>query len=619
MLKDIGLASYLDRREIVRSSEGYKLDVLSNDWWGEPLGGMLGRILVVELAQRLPASTIYARAAPSPPIPTPSSASNMQRLDADNAGTLILIAQVAIEFNRPRRLASRTFTLLQAAADTRTPAWWRRSAMPWASWPTASPRCCSRDAAAVVFAGARHSRTEDLARWRAPAGDQTAASRVSRAAACSRSCRRSRPDMRSDCARCGTVLRLTRADPLNRHLALTFAALVLFAVLWLAMLMKVSTAGIVHETTLESGPIELVNRGLWPLALAVAFTTAIAPVIKFVGTIYVLIGLKMQWLPPNLRGVFLVARRMGTWAMLEVLLLGVFVAYTKLGDLVTIELGPAVYALGLLTIVIVWAEIALDPHAVWEEIERRGQTHAPMPALAPLDFRPGAAGCEGCGLVCVPAEGDGRCPRCGSAVHERKPDSVVRTWAFVIAAAILYIPANFYPVLTVMQLGAGEPSTILGGVEELLASQMYPLALLVFFASILVPLFKLIGLAVMLLATQLGGPNRAPPCCCASARGSTTSWPGSAAGRWSTSSWSRCWARWSSSARGHHRARHRRRRLLRRRVHHHLRRRSLRSAPDVGCRGPQRPPPDAVGTRLARHRGGARLQLRAKAKPSLIV
>ena len=317
------------------------------------------------------------------------------------------------------------------------------------------------------------------------------------------------PDMRSNCVRCGTVLRATRADPLNRHLALTFAAMVLFAVLWLAMLMKVSTAGIVHETTLESGPIELVNRGLWPLALAVAFTTAIAPIIKFAGTVYVLVGLKMQWLPPNLRGVFLVARRMGTWAMLEVLLLGVFVAYTKLGDLVTIQLGPAVYALGLLTVVIVWAEAAFDPHAVWEQIEQRGQTHAPLPEMAPLDFRPGAAGCEACGLVCVPAESDGKCPRCGSAVHERKLGSIARTWAFVIAAAILYIPANVYPVLTVIQLGAGEPSTILGGVEELLASQMYPLALLVFFASILVPLFKLIGLTGMLVTTQFVGPETA--------------------------------------------------------------------------------------------------------------
>jgi paraquat-inducible protein A len=144
---------------------------------------------------------------------------------------------------------------------------------------------------------------------------------------------------------------------------------------------------------------------------------------------------------------------------------------------------------------------------VWEEIERRGQTHAPMPAEVPLAFRPGAAGCESCGLVCVPAESDGRCPRCGARVHERKPDSVARTWALVIAATVLYIPANVYPVLTVMQLGAGQPSTILGGVEELLDSRMYPLALLVFFASILVPLFKLLGLGAMLMATQLTRPE----------------------------------------------------------------------------------------------------------------
>jgi paraquat-inducible protein A len=314
-------------------------------------------------------------------------------------------------------------------------------------------------------------------------------------------------NMRSSCVRCGLALRHSRADPLNHHLALTFAALVLFGIVWLAMLMKVSTAGIVHATTLDSGPLELVDRGLWPLALAVAFTTAFAPLIKFIGTLYVLLGLKMRTLPPNLRGVFRVSRRIGVWAMLEVLLLGVFVAYTKLGDLVHIELGPAVYALGVLTVVVVWAELWLDPQAVWEEIERRGQTHAPMPEAPPIDLRPGSAGCEGCGLVCVPAEGDGRCPRCGSVAHQRRPDSIGRTWALVIAAAVLYIPANVYPVLTVIQLGSGQPSTILGGVEELLAARQYPLALLVFFASILVPLFKLLALAGMMLATQLGRPE----------------------------------------------------------------------------------------------------------------
>jgi paraquat-inducible protein A len=311
------------------------------------------------------------------------------------------------------------------------------------------------------------------------------------------------PDMRSDCVRCGTGLRRTRRDPLNRSLALNAAALVLFAVVWLAMLMEVSTAGIVHSTTLTSGPLELVRHGLWPLALVVAFTTAIAPVVKFGGTLYVLVGLRLPRLPPNLRGVFLFARKMAIWSMLEVLLLGVFVAYTKLGDLVHIEVGPAVYALGLLTVVTVWADTALDPDAVWEAIERRGQTHSPMPAVPPLDFHPAAIGCEACGLVSVPAGHDTKCPRCGSALHARKPQSLHRTWAFVFAAAVLYIPSNYYPVLTVIQMGAGQPSTILGGVEELLASKMYPLAALVFFASVMVPMFKLIGLAIMLMATMM--------------------------------------------------------------------------------------------------------------------
>jgi paraquat-inducible protein A len=74
----------------------------------------------------------------------------------------------------------------------------------------------------------------------------------------------------------------------------------------------------------------------------------------------------------------------------------------------------------------------------------------------------------------------------------------------VIAAAIFYIPANYFPVLSVVQLGAGQPSTILGGVEELVTAGQYPLALLVFFASIAVPVLKLVGLSVMLVTIQTG-------------------------------------------------------------------------------------------------------------------
>jgi paraquat-inducible protein A len=311
------------------------------------------------------------------------------------------------------------------------------------------------------------------------------------------------PDTRSDCVRCGVTLRRARSNPLSRALALNCAGLVLFIIVWATMLMKVSTMGIMHETTLISGPNELVRQGLWPLALAVGFTTGLAPAARFLGLIYVLVGLTLARPLPNLRGVYRFVRKINVWAMLEVLLLGVFVAYTKLGALVQMDIGPAVYALGLLTVVVVWADVVLVPDAVWEAIERVGQTHAPAPLERLPDFRPGAVGCESCGLVSMPEEHGHRCPRCGAALHARKPDSLNRTWAFIIAGAILYIPANYYPVLSVIQAGAGAPSTILGGVEELLAAQQYPLALLVFFASILVPVFKLIGLAIMLMATML--------------------------------------------------------------------------------------------------------------------
>ena len=309
--------------------------------------------------------------------------------------------------------------------------------------------------------------------------------------------------MRVRCVRCGTGLRHTRANSLSKALALNVAALVLIGILWTAMLMRVSTAGIVHDTTLTSGPVELVRQGLWPLAIAVAFTTAIAPIVKHAGLVYVLSSLRLGLGLPSLPKVFVFARRIGIWAMLEVLLLGVFVAFTKLGDLVHMDIGPAVYALVILTIVTMWADISLDNQEVWEQIERQGAAAHPAELVHLADFQPDALGCESCGLVSIAHGHDDHCPRCGSRLHARKPAILHNTWAFVIAAAIMYIPANYYPVLTVISSGAGQPSTILGGVEELLSSQMYPLALLVFFASIMVPLFKLIGLAIMLLGSML--------------------------------------------------------------------------------------------------------------------
>lgn len=116
----------------------------------------------------------------------------------------------------------------------------------------------------------------------------------------------------------------------------------------------------------------------------------------------------------------------------------------------------------------------------------------------------GLVACRVCGMLSRWAEPGPkrvlRCGRCGSTLHRRKPGSLSRTAALVLAGVLLYIPANALPVMKVIYAGRGEPDTILSGVEVLFKTGQPAVAILVLFASITVPLIKLVGLALMTLA-----------------------------------------------------------------------------------------------------------------------
>lgn len=101
------------------------------------------------------------------------------------------------------------------------------------------------------------------------------------------------------------------------------------------------------------------------------------------------------------------------------------------------------------------------------------------------------------------------CTRCGAAVHARRPNAIVRTWALLVTAAILYIPANLLPIMTVNSFGRGEPDTIMSGVIALARNGMFPIAAVVFVASILVPTFKLVGISLLLYSVQRHQPMSA--------------------------------------------------------------------------------------------------------------
>jgi paraquat-inducible protein A len=116
----------------------------------------------------------------------------------------------------------------------------------------------------------------------------------------------------------------------------------------------------------------------------------------------------------------------------------------------------------------------------------------------------GCALCEDCELLCrlPPQAAAASCPRCGAALHARKLRSVERTWAFFLAACVCYVPANLLPIMTVRSLGNAESDTILGGIIYLFDHGMWPLALVVFTASFLVPLLKLTILLGLLVSVH---------------------------------------------------------------------------------------------------------------------
>lgn len=116
----------------------------------------------------------------------------------------------------------------------------------------------------------------------------------------------------------------------------------------------------------------------------------------------------------------------------------------------------------------------------------------------------GMVSCHRCHLLCYQSKQRAACPRCGESLHSRKPQSISRTWALVIAALIFYIPANVFPITHTSALGSVQSDTILSGVIYFIHSGSWPVALIIFVASVFVPLLKLLILIILLISVQRG-------------------------------------------------------------------------------------------------------------------
>ncbi len=315
-----------------------------------------------------------------------------------------------------------------------------------------------------------------------------------------------RPGQIAECDRCGALLRRRRRNSLSTTAALACAALFVLFIAAISPILGFRLAGQQRQTGLAGLPMGFESQDMPLLAIVLLATTMLAPFLRLLLTVLVVAGLRGGLSRGTLVTMARLRHVLKPWSMIEVFLLGMFVAYTRLAALAQVTVGVGVYALGGLMVLTAWADCWLDDEALWASISRRERVRgeaaeAPGAGMGPL------IGCDTCDQVSRGKPGQA-CPRCESPLRERKPQAIVRTWALLLTAAVLYVPANVYPVMTVIRLGRGAPSTILGGVQELVEYRMWPLAALVFLASVLVPMLKLFGLGTLLIMTQMRSSRR---------------------------------------------------------------------------------------------------------------
>ncbi|MDI5892209.1 paraquat-inducible protein A [Halomonas rhizosphaerae] len=310
------------------------------------------------------------------------------------------------------------------------------------------------------------------------------------------------PGEKADCPRCGHTLASRHHRPAQRSMALALAALVALALAASFPFVSFSVGGIGNRIELSQTATTLIGFDQPLVAIAVLLTIAVLPAVYLAGVVWLQIGLLRQDPLPASRSIARSLSHLHPWMMADVFIVGALVSLIKIAGMAEIELGIAFWAFCAFALLLLFTTQSLDADWMWFSLA--GEPLAPEGARTGEPAAPqGLAGCATCGLVNrLDSQGQGRCRRCGESLHARLPHSLQRTWALLAAATVMYLPANLYPIMTTTSLGHASPSTIIGGVVELIQMGSWPVAVVIFVASVIVPVGKLVALAWLCLVIK---------------------------------------------------------------------------------------------------------------------
>jgi paraquat-inducible protein A len=193
------------------------------------------------------------------------------------------------------------------------------------------------------------------------------------------------------------------------------------------------------------------------------------------------------------------------WAMTDIYLIAVFITIIKMNRTAVIEYNLGFFCFIGLVATMVAAQSSLDQSRFWALLDQKNtRPQIPADTAAKTGREAGLLLCQNCHKIsCLPSANQPEkinCPRCGEVHQLRKENSVDRSWALIVTALILTLPANLLPIMSVSSLGRVSKSTIIDGIILFFQGGSYGIGLIILTASILVPLFKIIGMALILIS-----------------------------------------------------------------------------------------------------------------------
>ncbi|MEN5016069.1 membrane integrity-associated transporter subunit PqiA [Erwinia sp. Eh17-17] len=298
-----------------------------------------------------------------------------------------------------------------------------------------------------------------------------------------------RPGSKASCPRCHTTLQSNWVEPQKRPTAYAIAALFMLLLANLFPFINMHVAGLSSEITLTKIPQVMISDDY--SSLATFFLLFVQGVPAFCMLVILLLMNDVP-LPTGLKRIMArVLFQLKAWGMAEIFLAGVLVSFVKLMAYGDIGIGTSFIPWCLFCMLQLRAFQCIDRRALWLRI-------APLPALpkapqpAVSGLRQGLRSCACCTAV---LPGDTlECPRCGTHGHARRKHSLQWTMALLITSILLYIPANLMPIMITEALGNKITSTIMAGVILLWSDGSFPVALVIFIASIMVPTLKMMAI-----------------------------------------------------------------------------------------------------------------------------